>query len=380
MTDFLQLHGGQLGKIAERFGIPLSSLLDFSANINPEGPPLGVVSCVRKSLDTTSTLTDYPDLEEQELRHSLARYAGVRPENVVAANGFVPLLDAVLRVLQIRSCVVPVPAFVEYRKTVERARVTMAPSVFAPGSCYDATLLPANLHDAVLLANPQNPSGTLCPRETLVRIVEKASQQNVYVLIDEAFMEYCQEASLAREIDRFPNLIIFRSVTKFFAMAGLRVGYALTNAELARRIQDALAPWTITTLASLAACVAVEDEAYCRRTIALNNTRRRQLQTGLETMGVHVYPSAANFLLLRLPEFVDCEQVWEQLIRVHRIVLRNCSNYEGLADGHLRTAIRTEAENYLLLEALSQLLERTSAERSATRTLCGVIQENKETQ
>jgi len=362
MTGFPPPHGGQLRQIAERFGIPAARLLDFSANLNPEGPPASVLTCLRESLDNPSALASYPDLEEKELRQSLARYACVQPENVVAANGFVPLLDAVLRVLPIRSCLVPVPAFVEYRKTLERSRVEMIPLAPATGSgfTYDVDHLLSGSYNGVLIANPQNPSGTLCPPETLVRFVERASRRNVSVLIDEAFIDYHKETSLAGEIDQFPNLIIFRSVTKFFGMAGLRVAYVLANAGLAKQIQDALAPWAITMLASLATRVAVEDEAYCRCTIVLNDKRRSRLHTGLETLGLHVYPSAANFLLLRFPGSVDCQQSWEQLVRVHHIVLRNCANYEGLADGHLRTAIRTDAENDRLLEALADALGRNN--------------------
>ena len=362
MTAFLPPHGGQLRQIAERFGIPAASLVDFSANLNPEGPPSSVIFWLRESLDKPSTLADYPDLEEKELRQALARYAGVRPENVVAANGFVPLLEATLRVLPIRSCLVPVPAFVEYRRTLERCSVEMIPSVLEDGFAfsYDTKdLLPGHC-GAVLLANPQNPSGILCAPERLTHVVEEADRRDVYVLIDEAFIDYCPEASLANAIVRFPNLIILRSVTKFFGVAGLRVAYALANAELAKRIQNALAPWAITTLASLGARVAVEDDAYCRRTIALNNKRRSRLHAGLETLGIRVYPSAANFSLLRLTGSVDCQQTWEQLIRVHYLVLRNCANYEGLAGGHLRTAVRTEAENNHLLDALAEVLGKNS--------------------
>jgi threonine-phosphate decarboxylase len=358
MTEFVPSHGGQLRQVAERFGVPVARLLDFSANLNPEGPPATVLTCLRASLDKPSTLANYPDLEEMELRRSLAQYACVRSENVVAANGFVPLLDAVLRVLPIRSCLVPVPAFVEYRRTLERSRVQMTPCALASGCAfaYDIDDLLSSSHSAVLIANPQNPSGTLCPPEALASLVGKASRRKISVLIDEAFIDYCPEASLARAIDQFPNLIIFRSVTKFFGMAGLRVAYALANAKLVRQMENALAPWTITTLASLATRVAVEDEAYSRCTIALNNKRRSRLHTGIETLGIRVYPSAANFLLLRLPGWVDCQQSWEQLVRVHHIVLRNCANYEGLALGHLRAAIRTDAENDRLLEALAGVL------------------------
>ncbi len=355
MMELRPLHGGQLRQIADRFGIPVSELLDFSANINPDGPPAAVLSCLRESLDNPSIITDYPDLDELELRQALACYAGVRPENVAAANGFVPLLDAALRVLRVRTCLVPVPAFVEYRRTLERSRGEMIPHILTADSdfsCHAADLFSKSC-DAILFANPQNPSGILSSRDTLLRIIEEATERNIHVLLDEAFVDYCPEASLTRDIGRFPNLIVFRSVTKFFGIAGLRVAYATANAKLAIQLQEAIAPWSVTSLASLAACVAVQDEAYAQHTVALNDERRERMQAGIGTLGIHVYPSAANFLLLRLPGSIDCRQFWERLIREHHIVLRNCANYEGLGDGHLRAAVRTDPENERLVEALA---------------------------
>lgn len=354
-----QIHGGQLRQIQDRFGIPASALLDFSANINPEGPPAAVSIALRQALDEPSILTNYPDLDEMELRQSLARYAGVRPQNVAVANGFVPLLDAALRVLPVQKCLVPVPAFVEYRKILERSRVEMIPYILAADSdfSFNTSELFSSFCNAILLANPQNPSGVLCSRETILRIVEEAAMRNIYVLLDEAFIDYCPEMSLAREIDRFPNLIVFRSVTKFFGMAGLRVAYAAANADICKHLLDTIAPWSVTTLASLAAGLAVQDNAYTQRTIALNNERRTRMQSAIRKLGIHTYPSAANFLLLRLPDSIDYRQFWEHMIREHYIVLRSCANYENLDDRHLRTAVRTNSENEQLIEALAYEVE-----------------------
>ena len=358
MSELLPFHGGQLRQIADHFGIPVSQLLDFSSNINPEGPPTAVLACLRASLDDASTLTHYPDLDETDLKRSLARYAGVRPENVVAANGFVPLLDATLRTLPIRRCLLPIPAFVGYRKTLERALVEVIayPLTESSGFRYDAEDLLTGSHDAILLANPQNPSGVLANRDVLIRLTEQAATRNIYVLLDEAFIDYCPDASLAREIDRFPNLIVFRSVTKFFGMPGMRVACAIANAKIGAQLQETIVPWSITTLAALAASAAVQDEAYRNRTIALNNNRRNRLQTAIEELGIRVYPSGANFLLLRLPDSIDCEALWKRLIREYQIVLRNCANYEALSKKHLRAAVRNDAENERLVNALAQVL------------------------
>ena len=354
MTRLAPNHGGQLRQLANRFGMEVSELLDFSANINPEGPPAAVASALGQALAEPSILMNYPDLEETELRRSLARYGGVRPENVAVANGFVPLLEAALRILPIRNCRLPVPAFVEYSRVLKRSRVDLVPLRLEASSnfSYPISGLVNGSHDTVLLANPQNPSGVLSCRETMLQIVEQAARRNIHVLLDEAFIDYCPNASLAGETDRFENLIVFRSVTKFFGMAGLRVGYAIANPELSERLEEAIAPWSVTSLASVAAGVAVNDDSYTRHTIALNNQRRDRLEAAIRKLGIHVYPSRANFLLLGLPGSIDCHQFWERLILKHRIVLRNCANYQALSGPHLRAAVLTDPDNERLIEAL----------------------------
>lgn len=354
------LHGGQLRQISERFGIPASELLDFSANINPEGPPPSVLSTLCASLNDPSVLTEYPDLQLTELKRAIATHARVDASNITIANGFVPLLEAVLRALPIRRCLLPVPAFVEYRKTLERAKVEIAPYALSPGSHfkYDPAAMVEEIADAILLANPQNPSG-ICHDAALIRdLVIRAFERTMYVLLDEAFIDYVPEHSLTSETDKFPRLIVFRSVTKFYGMPGLRVAYAVANPALSSQIREAVPPWPVTTLASRAVNAALGDQPYADRTRTQNVDRRNSLQQDLERLGLSVYPSSANFLLFRLPSNVDPEAFWQHLIVEHRIVLRNCTNYEGLPHGHFRVAVRTKEENNRLVQALIKTLQR----------------------
>jgi threonine-phosphate decarboxylase len=354
-------HGGQLRQIAERFNIPIGELLDFSANINPNGPPLSVVSAMRASLDDLATLTEYPDLQQTDLKQSLARYTQTNEENVVVANGFVPLLEAALHSLKIRSCLLPVPAFVEYRKTLERAGVEIVAYTMSADTLfrYDPAAMLTMQCDAILLANPQNPTGVCTDRESLLDLVAKASAKGMYVLLDEAFIDYVPEHSLTTMVDHFPKLIVFRSVTKFYGIPGLRVAYATANPALTRIVVDNLAPWPITTLASQAVTVALGDQAYADQSRSENLIRRAALQEDLNSTGLTLYPSAANFAFFRLPQAIDPEVFWEHMIMKHRIVLRSCGNYEALAEGHFRAAVRTQRENKKLalglVRALSEL-------------------------
>jgi threonine-phosphate decarboxylase len=360
MTGRLPIHGGQLRQIAERFGIPQSLLLDFSANINPEGPPPAVIPTLRASLEDPASLGCYPDIEQTELRHSLARYAGVAPENVVVANGFVPLLDAALRTLKIRHCLLPVPAFVEYRSALTRAQITATPHLLTPDSNFACNIesMFAGHHDAILLANPQNPSGVACNPQILLQLVGTAAEKGIAVLLDEAFIDYQPSDTLIHYTNRFPNLIIFRSVTKFHGIPGLRVAYAAAAAQLAAQINCGLPPWSVTTLAAHAVIAALEDAAYAERSRLLNQERRALMQSALNQLGIYSYDSAANFLLLRLPCDINGDQFWQRMILDHHMVLRNCHNYEGLDDGYLRVAVRAESQNEAFAKAVAHTLPK----------------------
>jgi threonine-phosphate decarboxylase len=356
--EAVPIHGGQLREISERFNIPVSQLIDFSANINPDGPPPEVLSTLRASLEDMSVLTTYPDLEQIELKKAIAAYCGIDTRNLVVANGFVPLLESVLRTLQVERCLLPVPAFVEYRRALARAGAEVEPYGLDPDSNFrhDIDALSEGDHDAVLLANPQNPSGVLTKREILRHLVSKCAERQIIVLLDEAFFDYAPLDSLATDVSRLPNLIVFRSVTKFHGIPGLRVAYAAANESVAGAIAENLPPWPVTTLASHAVSSALEDQSFAEDSRRRNERRREKLRAGFAALGIETHTSAANFLLICLPGTVSLGSFWRRMIVEHHIVLRDCSNYEGLPIGYVWAAVRTEQENERLLSAISQVL------------------------
>lgn len=358
MMQEAPLHGGQLRHISERFGIPVSRLIDFSANTNPDGPPPSVLSTLRASLDDPEVLSVYPDLEQPELKRAIALFADVSTSAITLGNGFVPMLESALRLLKITRCLLPVPAFVEYRRTLERGGIEVIPHRLSEESDfrYDVDALGSGERGAILLANPQNPSGVLTSKVDLLALVEQAAARGMIVLLDEAFIDYAPSHSLASEAERLPNLIIFRSVTKFFGVPGLRVAYAVANDVMTKALSSAIAPWPITTLAARAVAAGLADEDYTERTRLVNERRRGDLKAALETLGIRTYPSAANFLLMRPPVSVHDGSFWERMIVEHCLVLRDCSNYEALSSGHLRTAVRTERDNALLADAVREVL------------------------
>jgi threonine-phosphate decarboxylase len=356
------IHGGQLRQIAARYGIPANHLLDFSANINPAGPPRSMLAAIRQALEDPATLGVYPDLELVELKQTIARCAGAQPESIAVANGFVSLLEAALRSLKIQKCLLPVPSFGEYRRSLENAGAVVSPYHLSPedGFRYEsAPILKASLEqqcDAILLANPQNPSGVLCAVGEMRQLIEMALQHGITVLLDEAFVDYCPFDSATQLAMEQSNVIVFRSVTKFFAMPGLRIAYAVSDPSLVSAMNRFVAPWPVTSFVSDAVCAALEDEVYAEESRLANERGRLWLEQEFARLRIATYPSSANFLLLRFCDKVNLGVVWEKMIIEEGIVLRSCANFEGLAAGHLRIAVRSEPENERLIRGLEQVL------------------------
>jgi threonine-phosphate decarboxylase len=357
-------HGGQLRQIASRYGVPAEGLMDFSANINPAGPPPSVLTALHRALADPATLIAYPDLELTGLKSALANHAGVGDKNICVANGFVPLLEGALRSLGINRCLLPVPCFSEYRRTLENANIAVLPYQLLPENNFryepDA-MVQALLHhscDAILLASPQNPSGALFEAQLMHQLIELAARHNTTVLLDEAFIDYCPTQSLTQQASEQSNLVIFRSVTKFFAIPGLRAAYAVSNASTAKNLNRFLVPWPISSLASDGVCAALQDEVYAKESRTINYGRRTWLEQEFARLRIFTYPSSANFLLLRFPTEVDVKLLWERMIVEEQVVLRSCENFEGLAPGHLRIAVRSEPENDRLIRGLKRVLTR----------------------
>jgi threonine-phosphate decarboxylase len=360
--DPLPVHGGQLRQIAARYGISTERLIDFSANINPAGPPRSVQAAIRRALEDPENLTRYPDLELVDLKQAIADCTDVQPGDIAVANGFVPLLEAALRSLKIERCLLPVPSFSEYRTALEKANIGVARYRLSPEDDFryePDTILRASLDQscgAILLANPQNPSGALCDVGIMQKLIETAAQRNITVLLDEAFIDYCPLDSSIRLAVKQTNAVIFRSVTKFFAVPGLRVAYAVGNSSRVHAMNHIISPWPITSFASNAVCAALRDGVYAVESRLINDRRRLWLERELARLKIATYPSSANFLLLRFPQEVNVNGLWQRMIVEEQIVLRSCANFEGLATEHLRIAVRSEEENERLIGSLERVL------------------------
>jgi threonine-phosphate decarboxylase len=359
------VHGGDVDGVARAYGVSVDRLIDFSANINPMGPPRRALMRLAREAADRRVLTRYPDPRYAELRHALATALGVPADRMTIANGSVALIGAVIRTIAPRECLLATPTFAEYPRALRasRCRVRRFPLDATRGFDLDSDALvdvfTKYRPPICILTNPHNPSGALTPSPQMLRVLDCTRRMKTTLVVDEAFMDYVPTETLVAEAARSEHLVVLRSVTKFYGMPALRVGYAVSSSGMAARIAAQLPPWPVTTLAASAAAEAIQDHQFARRTLVSVADQRRWLSQALSTTGVTVYPSAANFLLLRLPASAPTSaQVRARLICDAAVVVRDCRSFDGLSNGRfIRVAVRQRDDNERLVRALGSVLE-----------------------
>jgi threonine-phosphate decarboxylase len=350
-------HGGDVDRVARAMGIAAGRLLDFSANVNPMGLPARAAErLVREASDSRST-AHYPDPEATELRQLLSQQLEIPGECIVIGAGADSLIHAAVRALQPRRCLIPIPAFSEYERACRAYGCEIVTLPLTPEWALDRrSLQGTRAGDLIILNNPHNPTGACASRAEMLERIEMVRGVGGFVLADEAFIDYEPHAAITREAAVHPGVIAIRSLTKFFGCPGLRVGYAVASAATARSLTAQLPPWPVTTLALHTLAEALRDAEYARDSIARNRAARTGLADSLTGLGIHVFPSSANFLFLRLPDRFPALQVRDRLLQEHEILVRECDSFTGLERGrYLRVAVRHDNENARLTNALASI-------------------------
>jgi threonine-phosphate decarboxylase len=355
------MHGGDVWRVAEEFGIPAWDILDFSSNINPRGLPARAAERLARDACDSRLLGLYPDPSARRLRKALSERLSVPAAAIVVGPGAEALLTPILRSLQSRRALVPVPAFSEYRRVCEQQGIEFAPFLLERSECFRTPVdrLSQHLHAApsgvVILNNPHNPTGSILEAHEVRRIRESANASGATLLLDEAFIDYAPHASLARDAAAGPGLVVLRSLTKFYGCPALRVGHAIAHPESIRRIEAMSPTWPVTQLAIDALAEAVADREFEEVSLRENSEAREVLVESLSALGMVVFPSAANYLFLELPASMPAaSQLRTNLIEKHRILIRDCDSYEGLAPArYVRVAVRSPQENRSLIQAMA---------------------------
>ena len=353
------VHGGDVYGAARALGRAPDELLDFSASINPLGPSPAVL---RMLTSETTLLQHYPDPVCWDLRQALAAYWRRSPDAFLIGNGSTEVIHLLPAALQIRHLLVVGPTFSEYAAAMARSGGKVSWVMAAHAELYQPELelvleaLRAGRRsrplDAVLLCNPNSPTGVAWEANRVRRLAREAARLGLWCVVDETFADFCESVSILGKALP-PKTIVLRSFTKFYALPGLRVGYAVAHPAVTKQLSAQQPPWSVNMLAQRAAMVALRDDRHRRRSLQFMDRERTRLQRALERLsGVRVFPAKANFILLELPVGHKATQV-VSVLRRRGVLLRDCSQVPGLNDRSLRVAVRTRSENDRLLKALS---------------------------
>lgn len=341
------VHGGDI--------YSYEKIIDFSANINPFDMPNEITAAVTAAVQS---LGNYPDCTCRKLRQKIAKKINCSPNDIICGNGAADLIFSLVYAHKPKKALLIAPGFAEY-ETALLAEETQTEYFFlSPDddfklSCdFEKRLLKD--FDMVFLCNPNNPTGVLLEKERLIRIADICEERGILLVIDECFNEFLsfpKRYSMLDELDGRKQLVILKSFTKMFAIAGLRLGYAVSkNKELLSRVYSARQPWSVSSPAQAAGLAALEQDEFEEFSACYLNKERKYLEKELRQLGCRVFDGSANFVFFR-----SVAKLKEKLLKKD-ILIRDCSNYKGLTEGFYRVAVKKHDDNVRLLNAMRQIL------------------------
>lgn len=357
------VHGGNVYKKSRELGISEAEILDFSANLSPLGIPKGVKQSM---VDAIDGLIHYPDPDCILLTESIAEFDNVSAAQILCGNGGADLLFRLALALKPKKALLPVPTFVEYEESLKAVDTEIEHFYLEQDFRVKENLLDAmkEEHDFLVICNPNNPTGLLVERELLLRILDKAKNLGIYVLVDECFLEIYpgeNEYTLKEYIDQYSNLIILKSFTKMYAIPGVRLGYVLSGNEvLLTKMKASGQAWSVSHIAQAAGVAALKETNYKEQTIALIEKENAFMKAQLSKFPIQLYDGVVNYLFFKAPGITDLDKKLEK----QGIMIRNCSNYVNLGDDYFRVAVRTREDNLRLIYALEEELTGRKSRKS----------------
>ena len=309
--------------------------LDFSANINPYGTPEAVKQAV---IDSVSDLGHYPDPYCRELVTAISEFEGVGKEKILCGNGAAELIFSFCRSLGPKKALILDPCFSEYETALRASQCEVAH--------FDG--------EALMLCNPNNPTGQIISREMLEEILTVCERRKMFLFIDECFLDLTDRGeclTMKPYLQTHQNLFLLKAFTKSYGMAGLRLGYCLCgNAPLLRTMGQTVQPWNVSVPAQKAGVAALKQTAFLEKAKQTIREQRAALTGGLRELGLRVIGSHTNYIL-----FYSDRELREPLLE-KGIQIRSCANYPGLEAGWYRIAVKLPWENETLLAALKEIL------------------------
>ena len=363
-------HGGNSRELAAWLGCTAKEIVDMSSNMNPFGPPPGLLAHLRERIGEIVSL---PEVDARSMIRDFAGSHDLDPGLILAGNGSTQFIHALPEMLGTRRALIVAPTYADYADGCRKAGIepkyflTHEKDSFHP----DLDRLSKSLSgtDTVFFCNPNNPTGVLTPKSEFAALVR--DHPGVRFVIDESYLPFVPEGedkSLSKT--GLPNIVCLNSMSKFFRIPGLRVGFLIASREMIRAWSQQMQPWSVNSLAQEAVHYLMqhqlEIQAFVRRTRqVMQEEREACAQRFANQAGLRVFSSATYFLLASIEDGPDSGELCRTLGR-EKILIRDCSNFKGLSERFIRISLKRPQENQMLLKALSRLLPKETTRETAS--------------
>lgn len=342
-------HGGDTFSYENKFN---GKIIDYSSNINPMGPPKALGEEILKAYEE---LQHYPDIQYRELRKNISEYIKCDYKEVIVGSGAMEIISNMC--LLFNRIVVFVPCFGEYIKRPQVLGKKVVSLKLDENFKINCELLLSNLRkgDLLILGNPNNPTGLRIEKEILLKLYEIVKEKNAFLLLDEAFYEFCPEDYDSIELFRsMDNICIVRAATKFFALPGIRLGYAYISEAFRENYVKIESPWSVNSYANAAGRIIFKDKKYIEETKRATEKERNFMINKLSAIAwIKVFKSNTNFILIKLLKS-DEEEIFHKLIS-NGFMIRKASSFEGLDKTYIRLAVKDRKSNERLISALEDI-------------------------
>ena len=349
-------HGGNIYEVARRFNCRPSEILDMSSNINPLGPPPGLLDYLKANLDA---ITRLPQVDAGLTVERFAGFIGVDPDRLLAGNGTTQFIYTLPRMLGTRKALIVGPTYADYGDACRilgipyRLQLADECGKFTPNvERIDQALDPV---DTVFICNPNNPTGSLIPAASLRKLCRRHPEK--HFIIDESYLDFVPSAENQTMVNSgLDNVIVLLSVSKIFKIPGLRTGFIAASNNRIDQFRSHLLPWNINSLAQLAIEYIADHgdliQSFIDGTCHYLTDQREQFHQAMRPADrFELFSSQTSFLLIKLREGLSANDVWQRLAQ-EKILIRRCGNFEGLTDEFIRISLKSAADNRLLASRL----------------------------
>ncbi len=346
---------------ALNFSTP-NDIVDFSVNVNPFGMPKSIE---QQWANFLGKISDYPDPHSTVLKTKLAKREAINVDEILIGNGAAELIFILAQYLRKENILIVDPTFSEYRTACNTygCQIESVPLTEENGWQLDVEQIIENLTGkaAVFICNPNNPTGVRYDRNALLTIVDAAHKLNVLIIVDEAFYDFCVDPyTLVPHMKTYPNLIILRSFTKMFAIAGIRLGWLAANPQLISELSALKPHWSVNAIAEKIGLLCLDEEVFVQQTAQQIKMERQRMMTQVTALDFIVSNSKTNYYLLRDKKKRNLEPLLRFLLE-EGITARHTENFINLSGNYLRFAVRTARENNRLITALKRWRQACSS-------------------